>query len=90
VKISKTLSLRIVRPYYKLEVEAAIKAEKDKREEQGQTRSLDAKFFNELKKKYPQIILNGSKGGFKIAENNEGDFIVELPLLIFGEHPRNN
>ncbi len=58
MKISKTLSLRIVRPYYKPEVETAIKAEKDKREAQGQTRSLDAKFFNELKKKHPQIILS--------------------------------
>jgi len=59
VKISKTLSLRIIRPYYTPEVESAIKAEKDKREAQGQTRNLDAKFFNELKKKHPQIILSG-------------------------------
>lgn len=58
MKILKTLSLRIVRPYYKPEVEADIKAEKDKREAQGQTKSLDAKFFNSLKNKYPEIILS--------------------------------
>lgn len=54
MKISKTLSLRIVRLYYK--PEADIKAEKDKREAKGLTRSLDAKFFNSLKKKYPEMI----------------------------------
>jgi len=58
MRISKTLSLRIVRPFYTPEVEAGIKAEKDKREAQGQTRSLDAKFFNELKKKHSEIILS--------------------------------
>lgn len=59
MKISKTLSLRIVRPYYKPEVEADIETEKDKRKVQGQTKSLDDKFFNSLKKKYPEIILSG-------------------------------
>jgi len=58
MKIVKTLSLRIVRPYYDTEVESTIKAEKEKRKVNGQTESLDAKFFNELKEKYPEIILS--------------------------------
>jgi hypothetical protein len=56
MKIKKTISLRIHRPYYSQEVEAEVKAEKDRREAQGETKSLDSLFFTQLKEKHPEII----------------------------------
>jgi IS605 OrfB family transposase len=58
VPITKTISLRILRPYYPPEIEAKIKAEKEKRKENGDTGSLNSSYYRELKKEYPSIIIN--------------------------------
>jgi IS605 OrfB family transposase len=58
VKIQKTLSLKILRPFYLPEVEMEIKLEKEKRKENGGSGSLESHYFKQLKAKYPKIVTN--------------------------------
>lgn len=58
MKIQKTISLKIHRPFYPKEIETEIKAEKARRKGTSGNESLDSSYFKELKKKYPSIITN--------------------------------
>ena len=58
MKIQKTLSLKILRPFYLPEVETEIKQEKEKRKKNGGTGSLESHYFKQLKAKYPKIVTN--------------------------------
>lgn len=58
LKIQKTLSLKILRPFYLPEVEMEIKLEKEKRKENGGSGSLESHYFKQLKVKYPEIVTN--------------------------------
>jgi len=54
--IRKTLSLRILRPYYGEEIEKEIAAAKKKSQAEGGDGALDNKFWDRLKAEHPEII----------------------------------
>nr|QBM01136.1 CRISPR-associated protein Cas14a.2 [uncultured archaeon] len=53
--VSKTLSLRILRPLYSAEIEKEIKEEKERRKQGGKSGELDSGFYKKLEKKHTQM-----------------------------------